>query len=173
MLRGGAVDIYASEQDLVDCVQGQACANGDWIHFDRLATGIASESQVPYDPQAVSRACSNLNTDRALTSGYVGTQNQVPDPGLIKQSLCDHGPLATAIFSTVAFQAYTGGLYSDPSSEPSVNHAVVIIGWDDSMQAWRIKNSWGPGWGELGFGWVQYGTGNIGYGAQWVEALVN
>jgi C1A family cysteine protease len=172
MLRGGAGDVYASEQDLIDCIQGQSCAHADWIHFDQLATGIATETQVPYAPQPVNRACSNLNTYRALTSAYVSSQNAVPDTSSIKQALCDHGPLATAIFSTVAFQAYNGGLYSDPNPETSVNHAIVIVGWDDTQQAWRVKNSWGTGWGEGGFGWVQYASGNIGYGAQWVEALV-
>lgn len=173
MLHGGAADIDTSEQDLVDCVQGHACADPDWIHFDRLATGIATESQVPYDPQPASRACSNLNTNRAVTAGYVSADVAIPDPGSIKQALCDHGPLATAIFSTPLFQAYTGGApYSDPNPETGVNHAIVIVGWDDTQGAWRVKNSWGVDWGESGFAWVQYGSGNIGYGAQWVEALV-
>jgi len=138
MLRGGTGSVYASEQDLIDCIQGQSCAHADWIHFDQLATGIASETQVLYNPQPanpVNRACSNLNTYRALTSAYVSSQNPVPDPSSIKQALCDHGPLATAIFSTVAFQAYNGGLYSDPNPETSVNHAIVLVGWDDTQQA--------------------------------------
>jgi C1A family cysteine protease len=172
MLRGGAPAVDASEQDLVDCVQGQACAHPDEIHFDCFATGIASETEVPYDPQPASRPCSNHTTERALTTGYVSAQVVIPDSNAIKQSLCDHGPVATYIFSIPAFQAYTGGVYSDPSPEAGINHAIAIVGWDDSTQAWRIKNSWGTDWGDSGFAWVQYGSGNVGYGAQWVEAIV-
>ena len=51
-----------------------------------------------------------------------------------------------------------------------VDHAVVIVGWDDAKEAWIIKNSWGTEWGYDGFGWVQYDTQNIGVGATWVEA---
>lgn len=35
-------------------------------------------------------------------------------------------------------------------------HAVVITGYDDSKQAFKIKNSWGEGWGDEGYGWLPY-----------------
>ncbi len=35
------------------------------------------------------------------------------------------------------------------------NHYVLIIGYDDAKGAWLIKNSWGTGWGENGFGWIK------------------
>jgi cathepsin L len=56
------------------------------------------------------------------------------------------------------------------------NHVVTLIGWDDTRQAWLIKNSWGTNWGtraggrEAGYGWVSYGQANIGAYAMWVRA---
>lgn len=35
-------------------------------------------------------------------------------------------------------------------------HCVVLIGWDDSVESWIIKNSWGIDWEDLGFGYVRY-----------------
>ena len=35
-------------------------------------------------------------------------------------------------------------------------HAVSIVGYDDSKNAWLIRNSWNTAWGEAGFGWVDY-----------------
>jgi cathepsin L len=73
-----------------------------------------------------------------------------------------------------------GRLYAfDPNGQKYYrqNHAVTLIGWDDTKGAWLIKNSWGTGWGETcgygnekGYGWIAYGTNNIGYAATWVSA---
>ena len=58
-----------------------------------------------------------------------------------------------------------------------MNHCVTIVGWDDSKQAWLVKNSWGTGWGstcgfgtERGYIWIKYGCDNIGLFPGWVLA---
>ncbi len=35
-------------------------------------------------------------------------------------------------------------------------HCVVLVGYDDSRNAWIIKNSWGYGWGDGGYGYIPY-----------------
>jgi hypothetical protein len=35
-------------------------------------------------------------------------------------------------------------------------HAMAIVGYDDRMQAFRLINSWGKGWGDNGYAWVSY-----------------
>jgi hypothetical protein len=35
-------------------------------------------------------------------------------------------------------------------------HAVQVVGYDNSRQAWLIKNSWGPGFAANGFAWVAF-----------------
>ena len=49
-------------------------------------------------------------------------------------------------------------------------HAIVIVGWDDNKRAWRIKNSWGTGWGEGGYAWIKYGANLIGHDTAWMQA---
>lgn len=56
-----------------------------------------------------------------------------------------------------------------------VNHAVLIIGWDDSYSkdnfltppssdgAWLIKNSWGPFMGDDGYYWLSYEDKMLNY----------
>ena len=58
------------------------------------------------------------------------------------------------------------------ATDPSVNHAVVLVGWDDSKGAWIIKNSWGTGYGiqESGFLYIAYQHQNLGYSAAYVVA---
>lgn len=35
-------------------------------------------------------------------------------------------------------------------------HAMVIVGYDDARQAFKVQNSWGSGWGNKGFFWMAY-----------------
>ena len=39
-----------------------------------------------------------------------------------------------------------------------INHAILLVGWDDAKGAWLLKNSWGPAWGVDGFMWIDYGA---------------
>lgn len=36
------------------------------------------------------------------------------------------------------------------------NHAMVIIGFDTSKEAFKVINSWGDDWGDNGYGWIDY-----------------
>jgi C1A family cysteine protease len=80
-----------------------------------------------------------------------------------------NNPQPTVNDGTVTWQYWGGG---------AVNHGVTLIGWDDSKNAWLIKNSWGTGWGdtcgygsERGYMWITYTSDNIGYAAAWVQAV--
>lgn len=33
---------------------------------------------------------------------------------------------------------------------------MVVVGYDDNKQAYKIFNSWGTSWGDNGFGWISY-----------------
>ena len=35
-------------------------------------------------------------------------------------------------------------------------HAMVITGWDDSKNAWKVMNSYGDRYGDGGYGWIDY-----------------
>ena len=35
-------------------------------------------------------------------------------------------------------------------------HCVVLVGWNDHIGMWFIKNSWGTGWQQNGYGWILY-----------------
>ena len=42
-------------------------------------------------------------------------------------------------------------------------HVMLAVGYDDNLGCWIVKNSWGPGWGNSGFGLIAYGQCNIDY----------
>lgn len=35
-------------------------------------------------------------------------------------------------------------------------HALLVVGYDDSKNAFKFLNSWGTAWGENGYGWIDY-----------------
>ena len=39
------------------------------------------------------------------------------------------------------------GVFSEPGASPSTNHAIDLVGWDDTRGAWLLRNSWGLAWG--------------------------
>ncbi len=73
------------------------------------------------------------------------------------------------VYSSIE-QAETTGRIPLPFGRERIEggHAVVAMGYDDAMTvanasgggacrgAFLIRNSWGPGWGEKGYGWLPY-----------------
>jgi hypothetical protein len=35
-------------------------------------------------------------------------------------------------------------------------HAICVVGYDDAKRAFRVINSWGTLWGDMGYAWVDY-----------------
>jgi C1A family cysteine protease len=35
-------------------------------------------------------------------------------------------------------------------------HAVLLVGYDLNSRLWRVRNSWGTGWGEGGYAWLPW-----------------
>lgn len=158
--------ISASEQEILDC-SGDGSCSGGWVAFNYIQkTGVTSESDYPYT--ATDSTCKPVkNFYQARNWGYVGINENIPSIAELKNALCKYGPLAVSVNATNLFQAYTTGVFNENASG-NINHMVTLVGWDDSLQAWVIKNSWGEYWGENGFMWIRYNCNKIGYGAAWV-----
>lgn len=45
--------------------------------------------------------------------------------------------------------------YNDPGMQHAY-HAMVLTGYDDGREAFRVRNSWGDAWGDKGSIWVDY-----------------
>jgi C1A family cysteine protease len=157
-------DVDLSEQYLVSCNNKGYSCNGGWAIFDMIqSSGIALESDMPYT--GTNGYCKSTDKPYKIDRwGYIAGQNGIPSVDQIKSAIYQYGPVFSAVAADRYFQAYTGGVFNTNTSS-QVNHAVVIVGWDDSKGVWIIKNSWGTGWGESGYGYIGYNCNKIGYGA--------
>ena len=67
----------------------------------------------------------------------------------IQQALVNYGPLYITVNANPLSRNYRSGVLDDPNCSTQINHAVLLVGYTDD--AWIIKNSWGPNWGENGY----------------------
>ncbi|HEB60694.1 MAG TPA: hypothetical protein ENJ06_02615 [Phycisphaeraceae bacterium] len=167
-----------SEQWLVSCnSDGYGCNGGWWGHDyhewknDPCGDdGAVLESDFPYVAYDASCNCPYPHTYWISDWAYVGSGSGVPSVSAMKQAIYDHGPLCVAVYVNSAFQAYSGGIFNS-CSNGTVNHGVVLVGWDDNQGSngvWIMRNSWGSGWGEGGYMRIPYNCSNIGYAASYV-----
>lgn len=151
-----------SEQWLISCnTNGWGCNGGNFANSYYLNPGAVLESCFRY--KAVDAPCKT-------GCAYVykaSSSHSASSVDAMKAAIYNYGAVSCAVTVTTYFQAYSGGIFNYNTNSPC-NHAVVLVGWDDSKNAWRMKNSWGKSWGESGLMWIVYGVSNIGTGGNYL-----
>ncbi len=168
-----------SERQVLNCSNAGDCVGGySWEVFEwmvNLKKNVDTEAANPYQPSKVACASGSPNTAYyAYKWGVIhpsGDVGQIATTQQIKETMCQHGVVVTSLLVTDLFQNYAGGVFNENvGGAPRTNHVVAIVGWDDTKQAFLIKNSWGTDWGENGYMWIKYGSNFIGRRGLWVEA---
>jgi len=176
------LEVNLSEQWLVNCnLDGWGCDGGWWAHDyhqwknDSCGdTGAVLEEHCPYTASDDTCACPYPHDYFINNWSYIGTGSGVPPVDSIKQAIYTYGPVSAALCVNNAFQSYSGGIFNGPSCT-LINHAVTLVGWNDSQGSdgvWILRNSWGTDWGEDGYMRIEYGVSQIGYGACYVNYTV-
>lgn len=149
-----------SEQLLVSCngAIGAGSCNGGYTAkaSDYIKdTGLIKEGCFPYAAADVSCAVScNIPVYKINNWSYVTTTR--PSVAAIKNALAS-GALPTSMGVYSDFFYYKEGVYKRTKrSKLQGYHAVLIVGYDDVNQCFIVKNSWGTGWGELGYFRIAY-----------------
>jgi C1A family cysteine protease len=160
-----------AEQSALDCGDVGGCGGGwpEQVLEYIKNSGIANTSDYPYAGRV--NRCKNVPHNNRITNyGYVGSSDTVPSTQLIKNAIYEHGPLAVAVAADDAFMNYVPGTVFKDSGSQDIDHAVVLVGWDDSLGCWIMRNSWNTSWGNEGYMNIAYGANLIGYGAMWSTA---
>jgi C1A family cysteine protease/PKD repeat protein len=138
-------------------------------------SGPVNESADPYDETSV-YSPAGLPVQKHVQEVLVLPERTGPlDNEKIKRALMDYG----AVFSTICWDSsyYQSGNYTYRyTGSLAANHAITIVGWNDSFDrnrfkqvpsgdgAFIVKNSWGEEWGEEGYFYISYYDTRIGYG---------
>lgn len=164
LLRHG-INTNLSEQWLVSCnTQGWGCNGGNFANSYYLNPGPVLESCFRY--KAADVPCKT-----GCPYVYIASaSHNASGVSAIKAAIQNFGAVSCAVTADYYFQAYSSGVFNHDAGG-STNHAVVLVGWDDTLGAsgaWRLKNSWGNGWGESGMMWIEYGCSNVGSGGNYL-----
>lgn len=177
LIRNGVLP-NASEQAMLSCSGAGTCAGGWTAPAFTWLTNNGTDKEAEYPYTATNSACHAFTTDyRSAAWGYIKPNGMIPTNAEMKQAIVTYGPIMVALYATGQFQAYTGGVFYQSVPAGALNHAVVLVGWDDTKGAWILRNSWGTGWGgaadygtERGYMYLAYGSSNVGIWSQWVRA---
>jgi hypothetical protein len=81
----------------------------------------------------------------------------VADPLEVKAQLAAGYPVIIgAAVETGLRNVGPGFTWSGPTGAPVGGHAMLVVGYDDSRNAFRVLNSWGSSWGDNGYFWISY-----------------
>lgn len=137
-------------------------------------SGMALESQVPYITNE-----EHTWDSAAIPSGQMAYQaaaylkNAVftdYSVSRIKNLIAQYGSVSLSFQMYDQYYNPETCAYSYPVSDSGANHAVTLVGWDDSYSrdnflaasgvkangAWIAKNSWGSEWGDEGYFYISY-----------------
>lgn len=139
-------------------------------------SGPVNESADPFNENSV-YSPAGLPVQKHIQEVLVLPSRTDPlDNSAIKSALIDYG----AVFSTMYWNSmyYQESSYTyryTGSNSTSANHAITIVGWNDSFDrnrfkqvpsgdgAFIVKNSWGEDWGENGYFYISYYDTKLGY----------
>lgn len=145
---------------------------GAWLRTTMRAMvlfGVPPEEYLPYDiarfDEEPSAFCYAFAQNYQAIRYY-----RLDQPGMLTNDLLARIKdfLAAGYPSMFGFTVYNFGNEKGEFAFPSLGdrvlggHAVVAVGYDDKRKigkykgALKIRNSWGKGWGEAGYGWLPY-----------------
>ena len=193
-------NLHASEQQALDCADARYDCGGGWhdavLNYFKSPGEVPDKA---YAYTATKGQCKTVSARPYIadSSGPVDGAN-IPSDALLKTAICEHGPIVAAVDSKDWDRRlpngdyvysrknpnwladYPNGVFAGRLSKPNltmanfvsgdIDHEVLIVGWDDTLRAWIIKNSWGPDWGDGGYMKLSYGHNNLGFNASWVQA---
>jgi hypothetical protein len=122
--------------------------------------GVPNETSWPYDSDPTKRPSIQSFREAAVRrlSGYyhIDTEGDARHRAILAALRNKHTPVFGTSLSK-DFATYKQGILPEPSPPYAGRHALVIVGWSEAIQAYKVRNSWSTYWGEQGYCWMSKG----------------
>ena len=147
-------DVSLSEQEFMDCsTQNDGCKGGwmkDCYTYSTTYGRIAPSSDYSYRGKD-SRMCHASGKTNAFHQTNTKITGNIPIRGgdLDLLRYASRHIVSVAISTIGSFHAYKNGIYNDRNCNSAPNHAVAVVGYGSNY--WKVRNSWGVGWGDKGY----------------------
>ena len=165
-------DLNLSEQIVLSCSGGGDCGGGaassasDYLKN----TGTSVETCYPYT--ATNGVCGNACPHWQSRAYKIASWQYVSIAGsataaMIKNAIYTGGPVVAWFQVYTDFYSYSSGVYTHVTGTYEGNHFVLVTGYDDTLGAFIVKNSWATTWGDAGYFKIAYSelTGSTLFGS--------
>jgi len=152
-----------AEQQLVDCDKSDSGCSGGWPHtaYDSYIARAGYCTTASYRYTAQGGSCKASSCDVALPKGTVTGHVNVGKSSSGLLSALSKQPVSVTV-NAGQLQFYGNGIINKPCSG-SINHAIIAVGYGkDGQDYFRVRNSWGTGWGESGYARLAQNAGSSG-----------
>lgn len=149
--------------------------------------GPTPEALDPYQSSATTNTCSRVSytlPPARLMAEAIRFYAKAEDfDTQIKRAVMDYGAVAVSYYETQADTEYNASTYAYyrnvTADKADVNHAVAIVGWDDTFSrknfvtdpgrdgAWIIRNSWGDNHRDGGYFYLSYASEDLHIDDAW------
>jgi C1A family cysteine protease len=170
---GGPKHFILSEEYSLSCYRSGRCNGDDNTTVLEWATAHGLPLSAEYGPyKGASGKCAH-NTSMMMYKpddwGFADSNggDGVTGTNDIKAAIVAYGAVGCAVAADDSFENHPGGSVFRGSKSKDINHDVILIGWDDSIEAWIMRNSWGDSWCEKGYMRIAYEANLIGTESVW------
>jgi len=128
--------------------------------------GLVPEGTWDCKASNVCRTCSTFTANGGscveidhYPNATVSEFGRVSGPDAMAKEIMARGPIACGVDAAPILN-YTGGIVTDAGA--GIDHIISVIGWGTDAatktQYWKVRNSWGEFWGEMGYVRVEKGS---------------
>ncbi|KAF2078597.1 hypothetical protein CYY_000097 [Polysphondylium violaceum] len=169
-----------SKQMLIDCIpfNGKCSVYGGdlnraliWIQNN----GLYPASLYPWTASSTSQCRGNDTNLYAVNGGDI--EASLPGRDAIVEKAREQGPVGVGLYAPIDLFNYRQGVFEcnntallQPGNNVTINHNVLLVGYNEKDNYYIIRNSWGRSWGENGFGRISADPNKdclIGQNAAW------